>query len=179
MKLETIERQSRIPAGRFDLRPLLPSDAGHVAQYANDQRIALMTTSIPFPLSFEAAEEFVTRSTAKDRDEDVWAIDASLQGGTALVGVISLKYLDRDQSEVGYWVAPEFWNQGYASEALAALAHANPHGNRSMVACVCQDNPGSAKVLASNGFVNLGAAEAFSLSRAAHVPTWTFLKTIQ
>lgn len=179
MKLETIARQSTIAAGRFDLRPLLPADAGHVARHANDLRVALMTTTIPFPLSFEAAEEFVARSTANDRVEDVWAIDASAHGGAALVGVISLKYLDRNQSEVGYWVAPEFWNQGYASEALAALVQADPHGNRSMVACVFQDNPGSAKVLASNGFVNLGAAEAFSLSRGAHVPTWTFLRTIK
>jgi len=178
MKLENIERQSTIPAARFDLRPLAMSDAQHVAHYANDARIAQMTTSIPFPLSHEAAEEYVMRATLADRLEDIWAIDASRYGGAPLVGVIKLADLDHDQSEVGYWVAPEFWNQGYASDAVATLLAANPHGNRSVVACVFQDNPGSAKVLETNGFGNLGAAEAFCLSRAAHVPTWTFLKTL-
>lgn len=178
MKLGIIERQEKIGATRFDLRPLALSDAALVAQYANDARVALMTTAIPFPLSLEAAEEYVARTIGPDRIEDVWVIDGGKSGRSNLLGVISLKYLDRNQSEVGYWVAPAFWKQGYASEALAALLAANPHHNKSVVACTFQDNPASARVLESNGFVNLGEAEAFSLSRAAHVPTWTFLKTL-
>ncbi len=178
MKLEVISRQPVIASGRFSLRPLVTSDAAHVARFANDRRIALMTTSIPFPLSREAAEDYVARSTGPDRLEDVWAIDTWAAGGPPLVGVIALKYLDRNQSEVGYWIAPDYWNQGYASKALGALLAANPHGNRSVVASVFQDNAASARVLEANGFANLGEAEAFSLSRAAHVPTWTFLKTL-
>lgn len=178
MKLETISRQPIIASKRFDLRPLEADDAALVARHANDQRIAQMTTSIPFPLSFEAAGEFVSRSNAKDRVEDVWAIDGSKDGAAGLLGVISLKYLDREQSEIGYWVAPAFWNQGYASAAVACLLGANPHANRSVVGCVFQDNPTSARVLSGNGFVCLGEAEAFCLARAAHVPTWTYLKTV-
>jgi RimJ/RimL family protein N-acetyltransferase len=182
VKLEKILHQPIvqpvISSPRFDLRPLVMSDAALVARYANDRRIAQMTTSIPFPLSREAADEFVNRACAHDRDEDIWAIDASKTGDSALMGIISLKYLDRDQSEVGYWVAPEFWNQGYASAALTCLLAANPHANRSVVACVFQDNPSSTHVLDSNGFACLGEAEAFSLSRGAHVPTWTYLKTL-
>ncbi|NOX42107.1 MAG: GNAT family N-acetyltransferase [Alphaproteobacteria bacterium] len=178
MKLEQIHRQPVISSPRFDLRPLRATDAELVARYANDKRVAQMTTSIPFPLSQEAAAEFVARAGARDRDEDIWAIDASKTDGSELLGVISLKYLDRDQSEVGYWVAPEFWNQGYASAALACLLEANPHANRSVVACVFQDNLSSTHVLSGNGFACLGEAEAFSLSRAAHVPTWTYLKTL-
>ncbi|MFQ5438076.1 MAG: GNAT family N-acetyltransferase [Paracoccaceae bacterium] len=178
MKLETIGRQPVIRAERLSLRPLSLDDADLVARFANDRRIAEMTTSIPFPLSREAAHEFVLRAATPDRTEDVWAIDASPFGGEALLGVISLRYLDRDQSEVGYWVAPQFWNQGFAQAALRALLKANPHANRSVVASVFQDNPASARVLSANGFAMLGEAEAFSLSRDAHVPTWTFLKTL-
>ena len=178
MKFETISRQPIIKSQRFDLRPLAVHDAALVARHANDKRIAQMTTSIPFPLSFDAALEFVNRACAPDRAEDVWAIDGSKYGASALLGVISLKYLDRDQSEVGYWVAPEYWNQGYASAALRCLLNANPHENKSVVACVFQDNPPSAHVLSGNGFLCLGEAEAFSLSRGEHVPTWTYLRTI-
>mgnify|MGYP002633539233 CR=1 FL=1 len=177
-KLEPIPNQPVIDAQRFDLRPLAQSDAIHVARYANDRRIAEMTTSIPFPLSLEAAEEFVARTTAKERLEDVWVIDASRDRGAPLVGIISLRYLDRNQSEIGYWVAPAFWSQGFASQAVAALLGTNPHANKSVVASVFQDNAGSTRVLEANGFANLGEAEAFSLSRGAHVPTWTFLKTL-
>ncbi len=160
------------------LRPLSAGDAPLVAKYANDRRIAEMTTSIPFPLSLEAAQEFCAQAENPERLDDVWAIDGRPDGARALHGVISLRYLDREQSEVGYWVAPAFWNQGYASAALQVLLAANPHGNASVVASVFQDNPASAKVLSGAGFALLGEAEAFSLARAAHVPTWTYLKAL-
>jgi RimJ/RimL family protein N-acetyltransferase len=178
MKPEVITRQSTIPADRISLRPFRTSDAMLVAQYANDKRVAQMTTSIPFPLSYEAAQEFVSRSCARDRSEDVWVIDGSISGISALLGVVSLKYLDRDQSEIGYWMAPAFWNQGYASEAVNALLEANPHANQSVVASVFHDNIASAWVLTTTGFALLGEAEAFSLARGQHVPTWTYLKTL-
>lgn len=178
MKPETIKRQSVIIGARIVLRPFQTEDAVLVARHANDQRVAQMTTSIPFPLSLDAATEFVKRALDPERDEDVWVIDGSGNGAPALLGVISLKYLDRSQSEVGYWVAPEFWNNGYASEAVKTLTAFNPHANKSVVASVFQDNAASAKVLSGNGFSWLGEAEAFSLSRAAHVPTWTYLKTL-
>jgi RimJ/RimL family protein N-acetyltransferase len=178
MKPEVITRQSTIQGDRISLRPFQARDARLVAQYANDKRVAQMTTMIPFPLSLEAAEEFVARAQSDDRLEDVWVIDGSPKGQAALLGVISLQYLDRDQSEIGYWVAPAFWNRGFASEAVKTLLAANPHANRSIVGCVFQDNAPSARVLSGNGFSLLGEAEAFSLSRGAHVPTWTYLKTL-
>jgi len=170
--------QPNVAAGNLCLRPLQRSDAPLVARYANDRRVAQMTTSIPFPLSRGAAEEFCSAAVAPTRLDDVWAIDGSAGGAEALLGVISLRYLDREQSEVGYWVAPAFWNRGYASAALAALLKANPHQNRSVVGSVFQDNVPSAHVLTGAGFVLLGEAEAFSLARGAHVPTWTYLKTL-
>ncbi len=178
MKFESISRQPEIDGKRISLRPLCGDDAHLVARHANDQRIAQMTTSIPFPLSYEAAQEFVAKSRMPEREHDVWAIDGSPASAAAVLGVISLKYLDRDQSEVGYWVAPEYWNQGYAGEAVKTLLAANPHANRSVVASVFQDNAASARVLSGAGFAWLGEAEAFCLSRAGHVPTWTYLKTL-
>jgi RimJ/RimL family protein N-acetyltransferase len=93
-----------------------------------------------------------------------------------VLGVISLKQMDRDQSEIGYWVAPAFWNTGYASEAVQALISANPLKNKAIFAQVFQDNPGSARVLTNCGFGYLGDAESFSVARNARVQTWTYLK---
>jgi RimJ/RimL family protein N-acetyltransferase len=90
--------------------------------------------------------------------------------------MITLKRMDRGQSEIGYWVAPAFWNAGYASEAVTALLAANPQANRTIFAEVFQDNPGPARVLTNCGFDYLGDAESFSVARNARVPTWTYLK---
>lgn len=178
MKLEAIINQPVIETERFDLRPLRRSDMGLIEHYAGDERVARMTTSIPHPLPSGSIEAFVTRAMAEDRDEDVWAMDATKDGGPELIGVISLKRLDRNQSEVGYWVAPLYWNTGIASLAVETLVQANPLENATMFASVFQDNPASARVLTHCGFQYLGDAESFSVARDANVPTWTYSKKL-
>ena len=115
-----------ITAGRFTLRPVRQSDAGLFAMYAGDRRVAEATRSIPHPLPPGAAENFVTRSMSPKGGENVWVLDGSATGLAEVLGVISLKPMDeekfnRGQSEIGYWVAPAFWNTGFASEAVRAL----------------------------------------------------------
>jgi RimJ/RimL family protein N-acetyltransferase len=178
MKQETIAAQAVIEAPRMLLRPLRPSDAGLLAMYAGDRRVADMTSTIPHPYPPGAAEAFIARSHAPGRAEVVWGMDATEMGGAELMGVIALRQMDRDQSEIGYWVAPAMWNTGFASEAVRALVAANPLGNRTIFASVFQDNPGSARVLTNAGFDYLGDAETFSVARHAKVATWTYLKRL-
>jgi RimJ/RimL family protein N-acetyltransferase len=135
--------------------------------YAGDKRVAEATRSIPHPLPPGAAEAFVQRAMQAGGDEDVWVMDGSASGLSEVLGVISLKRMDetkwdRGQSEIGYWVAPAFWNTGFASEAVRALIAANPQKSRTIFAEVFQDNAGSARVLTNAGFQYLGDAETFS-----------------
>lgn len=178
MILDKIVAQPVVETERFVLRPLRKSDEGLISHYVSDERVARMTTSIPHPLPPGAVEAFVSRSMSEDRLEDVWAIDGSANGEEELKGVIGLKRMDRNQSEVGYWVAPPFWNTGLASDALQTLVDANPLGNDTMFASVFQDNPASARVLTHCGFKYLGDAESFSVARNASVPTWTYSRKL-
>ncbi|SEO07520.1 Protein N-acetyltransferase, RimJ/RimL family [Pseudorhodobacter antarcticus] len=166
-----------IEAARFMLRPVRVSDAGLIAMYSGDARVAEATSSIPHPLPPGATEAFIARAMgASGVAERVWVMDGLAVGLPEVLGVISLKQMDRDQSEIGYWVAPAFWNTGYASEAVEALMAANPLGNKAIFAQVFQDNPGSARVLTNCGFSYLGDAESFSVARNARVQTWTYLR---
>ena len=178
MKLEHIVDQPTIETERFDLRPLRRSDQGLIELYAGDPRVAQMTTSIPHPIPPGMTGAFVARAMAEDRTEDVWAMDATKSGGGELMGLISLERMDRNQSEVGYWVAPVYWNTGLASEAVEALVTSNPLENDTMFASVFQDNPASARVLTHCGFEYLGDAESFSVSRDKPVPTWTYSRKL-
>ncbi len=178
MEMEKITLQAVIETERFDLRPLRRSDMGLIELYGGDERVARMTTSIPHPMPPGLIEAFVNRAMKDDRDEDVWAIDGSKSGAAELMGLISLQRMDRDQSEVSYWVAPPYWNTGLASDAVQALVEANPLGNQTMFASVFQDNPASAKVLTHCGFEYLGDAESFSVARDTTVQTWTYLKKL-
>lgn len=176
MKFDTIVNQPVIETERLILRPLRRSDQGLLEMYSADERVARMTRSIPHPLPPGATEAFITRSLADVRDEDVWVLDGSGVGHAEVMGLIGLERMDREQSEIGYWVAPAFWNTGLAQEAVRALIEANPLTNKSIFASVFQDNPASARVLTNTGFEYLGDAEAFSVARSATVPTWTYIK---
>ena len=170
-----------IPAGRFVLRPLRASDAGLVALFAGDQRVAEATRSIPHPLPPGAVEAFIARAMSGETRGTIWAMDGAAMGLSEVLGVISLKPMEpgkagMGQSEVRFWVAPQMWNTGIASEAVRALVAANPLGDRTLFAEVFQDNPGSAKLLTNCGFEYLGDAETFSVARGARVPTWTYIR---
>ncbi len=176
MRLEQIINQPVIETERFTLRPLRKSDAGLLELYSSDERIARSTTSIPHPLPPGTTEAFIARVTADDRREDVWVLDGTAYGHAELLGVIGLTCIERGQAEIGYWIAPAFWNTGYASEAVNALIDANPKGCKTIFAEVFQDNPASARVLTNAGFEYIGDAESYSVARDATVATWTYLK---
>jgi RimJ/RimL family protein N-acetyltransferase len=177
MKQDSISDQARIAAARFELRAPRRGDIGLLTLYAGDARVAEGTRSIPHPLPPGAVEAYVARAAAPARSEDVWIMDGGEKGHEVL-GVISLTRMDRGQSQLGYWVAPPFWNTGIASEAVRALVEANPLANAQMFAEVFQDNPASARVLVNAGFEYIGDAEAHSVARGANVPTWTYINKL-
>jgi RimJ/RimL family protein N-acetyltransferase len=179
MMHETVTNQVTIQADRFVLRPLRKSDAGLLAMYAGDERIARGTRAMPHPLPPGAVEAMIERANMPDRTEDIWVLDGSATGHVEALGLVSLERMDRDQSEIYYWIAPAFWNTGLATEAVRSVIAANPHGSKRIFAEAFQDSPQSARVLTNAGFDYLGDAEAFSISRQATLPTWTYTLKIE
>tara|TARA_R110002051_G_scaffold57104_10_gene105901 strand:- start:12517 stop:13056 length:540 start_codon:yes stop_codon:yes gene_type:complete len=168
--------QPIIEAVRFVLRPPRKSDAGLIAMYASDERVARDSRAIPHPLPPGAIEAMIDRALTPDRTEDTYVIDGSATGHAEAIGVISLNKMDRDQTEVFFWIAPAFWNAGFATEAVGAIIAANPTKAIRFFAESFQDNPRSARVLTNCGFDYLGDAEAFSVARNAVLPTWTYTR---
>ena len=174
----TVTDQKTYRSDRFTLRPPQVSDAGLIGLYAADEKLARGTRSIPHPLPPGMVPAMIARARQPDRTEDIWVMDGTVSSHAEVLGLISLRRMDRGQSEVFYWVAPAFWNVGFATEAVRTLLTANPHDADRYFAEAFQDNPGSARVLTNCGFDYLGDAEAFSVARGAIVPTWTYtLKT--
>ncbi len=178
MILEKFAKPVEIATERFTLRPVRKSDAGLFALYAGDKRVAEATQGIPHPLPPGAAEAFCARAMAAGAEEDIWVMDGTRSDLPEVLGMISLRTMDRNQSEVAFWVAPAFWNHGIASEAVNALVAANPQKSCTMFAEAFQDNPGSARVLTNAGFQYLGDAESHSVARGANVPTWTYIRKL-
>ena len=175
MMHETVINQVTVNAERFDLRPMKPSDEGLLSMYMADEKVARGLRGVPHPLPPGTVDALITRAQHPDRVQDYWVLDGSKTGHAEVLGLIMLNRMDRDQSEVFYWVAPAFWNVGFATEAVRSLLAANPHEAKQYFAEAFQDNPGSARVLTNCGFDYLGDAEAFSVARNAVVQTWTYM----
>lgn len=153
---------------RLVLRPLRTSDAGPITLHSSDRRVARMTTSIPHPYPPGAAAAYIEGTLTGRRAEEAWAIDATQSDGEELIGVISYKPAHGSGAgELGYWVGPPYWNAGYATEAVIALA-AHLFGARGLDrldAVAFADNAASAAVLLKAGFREIGRSSGFSVAR--------------
>lgn len=167
--------QPNLLTPRLRLRRLERADAALIHLYASDVRVARMTTSIPHPNPPGSAEAFVAQVTGPGARETVWGLDSGGDGENGLIGLISLKQRPPAEAEIGYWVAPAFWNAGYAREAVeAVVGEAARQGLDALTAQVFQDNLASARVLTRAGFAYVGAGEAHSVARAGMVATFRY-----
>ena len=92
------------------------------------------------------------------------------------MGTVALRRPGDEGCDIGYWIAPPFWNEGLATEAVRAAVAGHPFGAVPIRATVFRDNPASARVLEASGFERVGEAESFSVARGEAVPAWTFLR---
>ena len=113
--------QPEIVTPRLRLRRLRPRDAGLIALYCRDRRVAWTTAVIPHPYPPGAAEAFIERVLAPGASELSWALDTGADDENGLVGTIGFKPQADGVAEIGYWVAPAFWNAGYAGEAVEGI----------------------------------------------------------
>ena len=174
MKLVPIVNQALMETETFDLRALRASDAGLIDLHAADERVARNTISTPHPLPPGSTQALIARAATEDRDTDYWVIDGSKSGGAEVMGLVWLERMGRDQSNLGGWVAPPFWNLGVASAVVTSILQHNPQNSNVLFASVFQDNPASARVLTNAKFQYLGDAETYCVGRAAYVPIWTY-----
>ncbi len=162
----------RLIGPRLVLRPLRPSDAGLIAFYCGDVRVAKNLSVVPHPYPPGAAEAFITRSLSPTSREAVWAMDYGADDHAELIGLVSLRDQGDGQGLVGYWVAPQLWGGGFASEALElVIAEARRRGYDQLTASVHVGNDASARVLEKAGFFDVGGGESHSIAHGGMVKT--------
>jgi ribosomal-protein-alanine N-acetyltransferase len=107
---------------RLLLRPFLPSDADDVHEIVSEREIAYNTAHIPHPYPEGMAAEWVERVAARWHTDENAVFAVTLPPDGRLVAAVGLEMAPpHRRAELGYWVAREDWNRGYASEAAAAV----------------------------------------------------------
>lgn len=162
-----------IRTDRLLLRPLRPADAGPIALWCGQYRVASMLARVPHPYPPGAAQAFIERALSATAMECVRAIDGTPCGAADFLGCVSLKGAQGDAVRgFGYWLGPPAWGLGYATEATAAMLEAGfeTPGLAAVETGVYHDNPASRRVLDKLGFRQTGDGERFCPARGVVVP---------
>jgi RimJ/RimL family protein N-acetyltransferase len=157
-------RALRLPIQSRRLLLRLPrrSDTDELARAISDRRIARATLRIPFPYHRSDAAAWITRSRQKRSSGEAVSLLTLERAGERIVGGASLFAFDREhaRAELGYWITPSAWGQGYAPEAAYALSRAAFRDLKlhRIEAGTFEFNEASGRVLGKVGFVREGLA---------------------
>ncbi len=140
------------------------------------------TTSIPYPYDVDMARGFIASQAERWAawhpggplaEEIAFAIERRSDRG--LIGCIGLQPGETHGLEFGYWIGKEFWNRGYATEAVGRLtrfAFEILKVGEIWAAAVPVNDP-SHRVLEKTGFVIAGAGARESEMRGHPLPVIT------
>ena len=152
----------RLETPRLILRPPRLADAAAIEAIASRREVAEMTASVPHPYPPGGAAQFISglaEPAAEGADYHV-TIERRVDG--AVIGMAGLYPAPAAPSgQIGYYIAPDCWGQGYATEAAGRLLRYATDNLRlpRVTAHVFLGNAASLRVLEKLGFVQLGEIE--------------------
>lgn len=142
---------------RLTLRPGWPEDAAVLTQAVAYEAVAFKLARLPWPYTQAHAESWLTRAAAPG--EVSLLLMAHDQSVPRLIGAIGIHPAEeRTGYEMGYWLTPDAWGLGYATEAGQAMLGIARYalGLRQLFSSYFLDNPASGRVLAKLGFRETG-----------------------
>jgi RimJ/RimL family protein N-acetyltransferase len=158
-----------IRSERSSLRPRWPADWAELTTRIGDESVTRHLARAPWPTGRE-----VLTAEQNPRCPQL-LITLPTCEGSALIGCVGLMAAE-SEIELGYWIAPERWGQGYATEASrAVLSLARTLGHRRIVASHFPDNPASGNVLRKVGFRSAGETRLrFCPAQGIELPALTY-----
>ena len=161
-----------IRSERLFLRPGWPEDWAELHALIDDEAVVRNLARAPWPYGPDDARSFA--ASAQGTRCPHFFVTLPGASGARMIGCIGLVE-EAAEATLGYWIARQHWNKGYATEAVRALLSlASTLGHRRIIARHFIDNAASARVLAKAGFCPTGEIRrAYSAARLAAEPTLT------
>jgi RimJ/RimL family protein N-acetyltransferase len=144
---------------RLTLRPAWPEDAPALAAAIGHQQVARTLGGVPFPYLLTDAQAWVAEP--RSAHEPRFLIFAHDAGTPRLIGSIAIAPTEA-LATLGYWLTPDAWGRGYATEAGRAVVDMARHALpiERLGAWHFADNPASGRVLRKLGFEATGTTTA-------------------
>lgn len=147
---------------RIYLRPFVIEDAEDVFAVCKEFNVTKYLP-LPYPYNLEMAKEWILSQEAnKDKRLEFAVI---LKATNKLIGSIGIgiETVDR-HGEIGYWISPDFWRKGFATEAVKLLIEYafKELSFHKIYAKHYVENPASGKVMQKCGMSFIGTLKEHS-----------------
>lgn len=149
-----------------------------IYNYFQDKEQAKFMTSVPYPYKLEDADNFLSflESIKENNSMLEWGI--FLKNSKTFIGMISLEEIDYDirKAELGYWLAKNYWQQGYTYRAASlVLDYSFKTLNLQRIeAYIVKNNIGSMKLLEKLGFQQEGLLRRAALNKGKLVDRYIY-----
>ncbi len=163
----SLSERPELVTERLSLRRPNDGDVDAVVGIVGHWEVARRLARIPHPYGPVDARFFLEQVVPV---EWVWAM--TLQGSDKLVGVVGLTP-EKGTAELGYWLSPDHWSRGIATEAAGAVVSFGfemldlPY----LTSGYFEDNPASGRVLKKLGFIETGRVMRPCLAARGDVPS--------
>lgn len=130
----------------------------HVAILSNWDVTRWLSNNIPYPYSQADGKSFIENATKGFLNGGEMYFSINEKRSNKHLGGIKLFNVNGPICEIGYWLGPDYWHKGYASEILTALVNwiKTLNNVKLLVAQTAEKNEGSRKLLEKVGFVHKG-----------------------
>ncbi len=153
--------QPILQTARLYLRPFHLADAPRVQQLVSRREIAEGCLLIPHPYPPGLAARWIASHESGWQQQQAVIYAICLAEHNTLIGSLNLMLREVRQGkgtvqlvgDLGYWLDPEVWGQGYMSEAVAALLDLAFYelGVDQVEAQHLRENPASGRIMLKNG----------------------------
>jgi RimJ/RimL family protein N-acetyltransferase len=155
---------------RLTLRPRWPEDAAAITRAVAHESVVMKLAHLPWPYTQADAEAWL--AMPRPKIDATCLILEHCGDQPRLIGAIGIERRELTH-ELGYWLTPDAWGRGYATEAGHAMIGIARHalGLRRLNAGYHQGNASSGNVLRKLGFRETGLGMRHSRALGRDVPS--------
>lgn len=154
-----MEKFPELKTERLILGKVTYKDIPKIIDYAGNKNVSDTTLNIPHPYEKDHALFWINSAEKGFEEGTQYTFAQRVRATDEFIGGIGLKIDPRfDRAVLGYWIAEEFWNKGYATEAVEAILKFGffQLSLNKIYATHLVENTASGKVMIKNGMIKEG-----------------------
>lgn len=161
-----LKRKETLVTKNLILKSIEKSDRNNVFSVFENALVG-KTYMIPVFIDDATREKFLIRLIENTKKIEKFCYGIYLN--KSFIGLLNDVNVENDEIEVGYCLHPNYWNKGYATEALdAAIKELFRIGYKTVVAAHFIENPASGRVMQKCGMKKIEKTEVIEYQGSEH-----------